>query len=450
MPPSYQFAGLDAEMMELTQELEALGGGDAKSVAVDLHYVVHRDAGMDSSKQTVWAHDNSIGIRDIRNTQDLATTASMKYYAATSTTIIETNENPVVTEALNHLVDSSTRWLTSGFNGCLLSIGPTMLRKTDTLFSNMGHNSADIEINLTSQILRSLFHLKAQTAQDVEMRIGLSAWIFDGARNVDLMVRVAETSLPLEFTIVECPTVDTAVQVLSEVRSRASGCLSSNPNFSRTRRLEEDKSSFFLRIVLYQRDLRDVDRGTSRFDAGNTSSLYIVDLLGFVDVESGAYYKTLPNQEKIVVRNRNLQLQSLIQLLQEMASISRNALQYASQYGARDHFLSRYAKLQDSKALTSARSAKLSKILAPILQGNTKTSILVHVRDSADIHHWEQTRDIVGQLQYVPEIKTAVYKVEVPSFLTATRLCCFIHTILLFSLFVYCLFSGCAILRPQL
>eukprot|EP01033_Poteriospumella_lacustris_P007775 gene7775-5593_t len=212
--------------------------------------------------------------------------------------------------------------------------------------------------------------------------------------------------MPLEFAVIECPTVDVAVQVLNEARKRCSGSLSANPNYSRAHRQEENKTHFFARINLFQRDLRAIDRGTATLHTGTTSSLYLVDLVGFTDIDSH-YYKTLPNKDKIIVRNRNLQLQSLLQLVQEMASICRNALQYPSR--PMEH-MQRYAKLLESKALTSARSSKLSKLLAPIIQGNTRTVVLGFVEDS--IPAFEHTRDLITQLQYVPEVRSAVYKLE--------------------------------------
>lgn len=409
LPASYQFAGLDAEMMELTQELEELGGGDARSVAMELHYLIKRSE--NESNQTLWRHENSLGLRDIQ-AKDPSVVKSMRYFAINSSSTTEHPQDSFSSsETINTIVEENTKLLMEGFNSCILSVGPSLMGKTETLFGNIGHNqfeNDDLSNNsLSAQILRKIYHQKKKLSNDFEYRLGLSAWSFDGQRSIDLMIRVAETNMPLEFAVIECPTIEIAMQVLNEARKRCIGALSSNPAITRDRRNEEEKCHFFARIMLFQRDLHAIDRGTASVHTGTTSSLYIVDLLGSTDIESN-YYKTLPNKDKIVVRNRNIQLQSLLQLLQEMASISRNALQHPSQ--PMEH-MKRFAKLLESKALTSARSSKLSKLLAPILQGNTRTMIMGFLVDGEE--QYEHTRDLLTQLQYIPEIRSAVYRMEV-------------------------------------
>lgn len=438
MPASYQFAGLDPEMIELTQELEELGGGDTKTMNMELHYLIRRKDDYDESQQTLWCYETSIGLRDI-HAKDTSIAQSMRYYSATSSSISESYENFSSTESINRVCEDSTKWLTEGFNNCIIGVGPSLIGKTETLFGNLGFLSGESEDSnpcLSIQLLRSLFNMKERESNNVEYHIGLSAWSFDGQRNIDLMVRIAETNMPLEFAVIECPTVHVAIQVLNEARKRCIGALSTNPNYSRAHRQEENKTHFFARINLFQRDLRAIDRGTATLHTGTTSSLYLVDLLGFTDIES-QYYQTLPNKDKIIVRNRNLQLQSFLQLIQEMASICRNALQYPSR--PMEH-MQRYAKLLESKALTSARSSKLSKLLAPIIQGNTRTVVLGFVEDSMPA--FEHTRDLITQLQYVPEVRSAVYKIEVQFLCPCADLISFVE-----SPCVSCVspFSGCAL-----
>jgi hypothetical protein len=61
--------------------------------------------------------------------------------------------------------------------------------------------------------------------------------------------------------------------------------------------------------------------------------------------------------------------------------------------------------------MTSARDSKLTTILAPIIQGNVKTSLLLFLQDGAS--HAAETYNLLNALNGVTEIISACMKIKV-------------------------------------
>jgi hypothetical protein len=61
-------SAFDEETLNLSKELEALGGGDAKIFNAEAHTIVvgpdDDDDGHDITNQTLWVKDNRIGFRN--------------------------------------------------------------------------------------------------------------------------------------------------------------------------------------------------------------------------------------------------------------------------------------------------------------------------------------------------------------------------------------------------
>lgn len=403
-PPSFQYAGIDADLLQLDAELQSLGGGDARTTSMELQVIVHeRDHDHDKNqRQTIFSYKDSIGIRDITLPKDYPISESMKYIPVTNSTTLKPEESFITTELANDLVETTTDWLFSGFNQTIMSFGLQKTGKTNTIFGDLGNNikSSSNKSCLSVALLRSLFHYISKHAKEKIIRVGISAWCMDETKVIDLMTPVASSKTPLDFMNVECPEINTAIQLLHEARARAKGCLINNsPNNIK----EQEKVHFFFRVVLHQSD--------SVADTGMLSCLYLVDLQGFGSVSSN-YYRSLAEADKICVRNRNLQLSTLLQVLQEMSSISRSALGLSApdKLGPSLSIVPG-SKSSATKLTTSARSSKLTTVLAPLIQGNMKTVVLAFLQDGEDVA--VETRQLITQMSSIVDVKSACFKCKV-------------------------------------
>ena len=61
--------------------------------------------------------------------------------------------------------------------------------------------------------------------------------------------------------------------------------------------------------------------------------------------------------------------------------------------------------------MTSARDSKLTTILAPIIQGNVKTSLLLFLQDGASLA--SETHNLLNALNDVTDILSACLRVKV-------------------------------------
>lgn len=111
--PSYLFSAVDYETMQLSRELESLGGGDACTKQYEVHIVYTPfpwsktlppssssggggknkynnkgtvERGPCGDAQVIWASDKSLGLRDVLQARHSSNQRSMKYYSVTSTT----------------------------------------------------------------------------------------------------------------------------------------------------------------------------------------------------------------------------------------------------------------------------------------------------------------------------------------------------------------------------
>ena len=175
---------------------------------------------------------------------------------------------------------------------------------------------------------------------------------------------------------------------------------------------------------------------TSREDAGTVSYCYLVDLAGLVSTDNTAFHK-LPEQEKITSRSTNLQLQCLLKVLGEMRALSTAAatnsltpaqaaltavrtLQQQQQHSAASKHPSKQAtssnySLSTNAAsimkMTSARDSKLTTILAPIIQGNVKTSLMLFLDDGEA--HAQEVYSLLNSLNGVTDIISACLRMKV-------------------------------------
>jgi hypothetical protein len=433
LPPSFLFAGLDGETLKLSEELQALGGGDAKTCGMSLYCCINEKD--EDDYQTLWDYDHSIGFRDISLPRSHPSSSNMHYFSVAGTakghssSAAAASGNFANIHLMTDLSDQLLNWVHDGFNACIVTTGTRGTGKTMTLFGDIGKPSYHLSSSSSSsssptnapmiqQIFNALFHHKNiamtktksiamtnSTSSSSILSIALSAWMLQENRMVDLMVPISTSHDPLDFACIECPDIHTTLQLLHEARSRAIGCLSwdssqikVDPNV-----IESQKAHFFCRILLHN---RPATAGNSQ--QGVLSSLYIADLVGLTSIES-KYFKSLSDSTKAIIRNRNLQLHSLFQIIKEMQEMSQIA---ATTHLTAGDQLQRYQPLaQTIKRSTSARNSKLTILLAPILQGNMKTTFLHFMKDGE--RYYQEQKNVFQQVIRVNDIQTACYKCKV-------------------------------------
>jgi hypothetical protein len=432
-PPSFLFSSLDPETFSLFQELESLGGGDAKIATVE-HYglVFPSKRKKKEDSQTLWTYDHSLGLREICYPKDASRQENMKYYSMNGSSCIQEDENIINTEIGYQISEKVSNWINDGYNTCLLNFGMRNNDKTKTFFNHLGHKSAESsssDPSLTSFILQNIYHYKKKHENEFLTTIGVSCWILKDHHNnkqqlIDLMIPHSPTSQqPLEFTIINCPTFEIAMEVIHNARNRGKGCLSFVSNSEGMS--EDDKAHFFLRIFTHKQpapkksstpkpsfasglptNLREnIEKNdffsTQGEDKGILACFYLIDLIGFTSIDT-KYFDHLHTADKIIIRERNAQLQVLQQLFQQMVKVSSLSPRLEQKAAA------------PTTMMTSARDSKLTTILAPILQGNTKIFVVSFYRQGEAAY--PENKQLLNALENISKIKTPVFPYKVKAF----------------------------------
>jgi len=433
-PPSYLYSGLDKDTIELTNELDDLGGGDVKISNMKLYANINTHIKA-TDRQVLWNYSSMLGIRDITLPRNSPVTKSMQYFPITDIILsnhlnaegsnyndsihsdnhINNNSNSGsdthhhhhhhhhhhrINDKYSDVINDILSNIDRGFNVCLLSFGMSNSGKTYHLFGDLGchlnsthsydrlnhtkHSSWD---SIAYSCLDQLYHNYHQTndyhtantsvsTTTITTTIALSCWFVQCDRTTDLLAPISNNNYqtnnnnnnnksssayhPLDFTSVECPTFDIAVELLHHCRSRAKGCLSKHHHHNHdhsyisTRNQGNDHSvnsieqhlrgHFFFRILIHRKgdnhhyrqhhhnDSNDNDNSTPYHrndhdcddDDGSVAYLYLIDLTGFVSSDS-QFFKQLDNKQQVLCRDNNLQLQTLLKVFHEMVDLSKAA-----------------------------------------------------------------------------------------------------------------------------
>lgn len=346
--------------MDLDEELRSLGGGDAKLEQAKLFAFIRKRSPDDH--ETVWSGGSSVSLRDINLPRDYPVAESLTHYPVAGSVI--SNADFCWSGAGNDMIEDVSNSINDGFNVCLLCVGAIGGDKTASVFGGPQGS----EEHLVGRILQSIYHYADIDPSHGTTRIALSVWCLEGGDIVDLLVPTASAE-PLSFTNIHCPTLQAAASVISQARSRVS-CLSA--------------AQFFLRVSVHSADRLAV--------------LYVVDTADSCSTSS-AYYKSLPESDKISCRNRAVDMNTLFKVLAEMQEASLRAAR-------RDEDM----RHQQQVKLTSARSSKLTTLLAPILQGNMRIVVAAFIKDGEA--HYAETRTILTHLKGLADITSACYRLQ--------------------------------------
>lgn len=83
--PSFVYSGVDSNIHALSEELESLGGGDARVANLELNCLI--DDRIDSNDgQVLWPLGKSVAIRDPKIPKNHPMSESMRYFPVTSAT----------------------------------------------------------------------------------------------------------------------------------------------------------------------------------------------------------------------------------------------------------------------------------------------------------------------------------------------------------------------------
>lgn len=409
--PSFLFSGIDKETLSLSDELNSMGGGDAQASHLEIHAVVNSNLSKNDT-QLLWPYDNMIGLRNVSLPVGSPVTKNMKYVQVDSVTVH--NGTPAVNQEFADIASDASHWVAEGFNSCIFSLGMRVTGKTTAMFGNFGLqlDAHGVGNSLAATVLSSLFENKKSSFKRREstITIAISAWSVVQDKIIDLIAPSTEGREPLDFASVECPDLATAHQILHECRARAPGCLPNNHQVH-----EAHRGHFFLRILLHTQSFGS----TAHSDTGNVSYIYLVDLLGLASMDNTRFNR-LPEEERIFTRANNLQLQCLIKVLGEMRALSTAAAtnpfspaetalttMHASSRGTTQHNPAH----QSIMKMTSARDSKLTTILAPIIQGNVKNTLLLFLQDGASVAN--ETQNLLNAVNGVTGIVSACLRIKV-------------------------------------
>jgi len=430
MDSTYLYSGLDAQTSALALELESLGGGDAALGRFEVHAVIDErlDPREKSSAKVLWVHGKTVGIRDAFLPKSAASADSMAYASVSSTSKFSTFvQNPAKSPLDPQAIVS---WVLDGFNACVLSYGSRGVGKSLAFFGQevgpvladpMGPGSVAPQAqaydspSLAATMLRQLYEQSglprsstSSVAPSLQARlkglevptsdsqhvgghgttVGISCWAVHAGSVVDLcrvqaahsFAPLADKGKPREHCVIECPSLDAALAVVAAARERSAGVHTHGraPVGKKAPAVgasEAQRGHFFLRVVVHRESTRDLSRTSSlsqNTPASLLSHLHVVDLLGTAPPEADPQFARLPEADRIARREHALQLQAFTRTLGQIRNVARASANVAADVDPRDASV---------PTVTSGRDSVLTSILAPILQGNCKTAMVLFLKD---------------------------------------------------------------------
>jgi hypothetical protein len=176
-----------------------------------------------------------------------------------------------VSDKYSEVINDILNNIDKGFNACLLTMGMSNSGKTYHLFGDLGcydciqriNVDHDQSLHTTScwdsiaygcleRLYHNYYHARdhhtattsssssssssTTTSSSSATTIAISCWFVQSDKTIDLLIPVINKSSsaahhPLDFTSVECPTLDIAIELLHHCRNRATGCLSKHQQY---------------------------------------------------------------------------------------------------------------------------------------------------------------------------------------------------------------------------
>ena len=334
------YAAVPDDLVLLTEELERLGGGDARVGEIDVVVRVAPNTAKDGNKSVHIRNKKLVVVQD-EATDSLFETSVALDERATEDDVFDSIGAPCV------------EWVWDGFNASVIANGESGSGKSFTLVGN--------NCGLSGMILASLFHRRQTYEDPTAISIALSAWEIRGNQLIDLLSSdnkppiSSKNHSQFDFSTIHTPDLKVAIDVLRESRKRSVNWHSENDTEPSTL---PNRAHGFIRIVLHNSlDMR-------------ASTLHIVDCIGDSPVafkKSDHAYRTVSKQSL-----------SMKRLVHELCSHKKSSVHDAT---------------RGSGVLTSSRETLLNKLVAPLVAGNCKSYLLITVPANED--SVQRTRNIL-------------------------------------------------------
>ena len=275
------------------------------------------------------------------------------------------------------LVREAADEVLQGLNRCLVTFGERGTGKTRLLFGSGGSADADSAQGLVGAFLHEIFAALVGRAGVRDSAVALAAGLVRGNRVEDLCGAARPRPRVEELTLVDCPTLAVAEQLLRRAVRRAAGGESA-----------EDRAHLILRVLVHQTRSGDLP------GEGVVGSLVIADLVGTSPV-TGADFTRLGESDRVRRRLLALHLHTFLRVLEQMSEASQRA-ELSGPLGE-----------ADLPVVTAARDSALTALLCPVLQGNAATTVFAVLGNGEE--HFAATRRTLTALEPVTRISCAVY-----------------------------------------
>ena len=359
------YAAVPDELFLLTEELERLGGGDARVGEIEVVVRVSP-----SSNTVIGGGDGGVQVQTNGKRIMLVDEETDSLHEATATL----GERATEDDVFEIVGEPAVEWFWDGFNASIIANGESGSGKTFTLHGN--------NFGLCGMILASIFHRRQTYEDPTAITLALSCWECRGEELVDLLADQDSYKMPskhatqFDFITLHAADLRSALDILKTSRRNSVNweALKSNDNNNNDNDHSDisisalpNKAHGFIRIVLHNAlDMR-------------ASTLHIVDCIGEDTSTSSASLrstnimrnnnnrnygnnndKTTKKQNAIIAK----QLLSFRRLIDELCSHKRNN-------GGRNEYN------QGSGVLTSSRETLLNKFISPLIAGNCKSFLLL-------------------------------------------------------------------------
>mmetsp|Transcript_6554 Transcript_6554/g.10186 ORF Transcript_6554/g.10186 Transcript_6554/m.10186 type:complete len:247 (-) Transcript_6554:2804-3544(-) len=180
---TFRFTPVSNELERLSDELQALGGGDARVASLEVVCRVRSSVhDVLSQNDVVFLEDNTILLRDLRASSDAPLSQSLRKFKV-SRALGPTASQPDVYEAVGV---PALNWILDGFNATILGYGQTGSGKTYSIFGRTGPASVVSE-GIASRLISDLFRSLADSGKAPFFHVGISYWDLVDNNFVDLL-----------------------------------------------------------------------------------------------------------------------------------------------------------------------------------------------------------------------------------------------------------------------
>jgi hypothetical protein len=313
------------ELIELSDELDALGGGDAR-IGEAAVYCRIRPA--EATEDTIVGVDSRhVLVHDPRSGADAPAQSSVRRFRVTPDAALDPDERGSQAALFECLGNEALEWVLQGFNATVIAHGEAGSGKTYSLFGPNGVLGRSFEQQaLCGRMLETLYGLMTPSSP---LSLSVSCWEVRHSGVADLLApgEGAAPSAAADFAAVHAPSLQDALQLVALGLSRSLNWGAALPGGQPS--ALPNRASLFVRFSIYDAQRRGL------------ASLHLVDLVGTAPLGGNATAAALDYERRCLS-------QHLLCFNRVVSELSQQ--QQAAQAGTK---------------LLSARDSKLTQLLAP-------------------------------------------------------------------------------------